>query len=236
MSTRIAGRTSSGDTRDIAVDDEGRVRTTGQGPGGEPAGDPTVVGGVDSNGDAQALAVDSDGRPILGESNEHVGQVGGHITNPTASFVRPADTNQYAVGDLMANSTAAGSVVPMQFDCSRIPAGSFYVHGARCRKSGTGTTASAFRLHLFLTEPTVANGDNGAFSASASAGYIGAIDVAVNRAFSDGAAGGGEPFSRRVFAVKLTAGTIIYALQEANNTYTPASAEQFDWTLEVTPN
>lgn len=201
--------------------------------GAAAAGNPVQVGGVDNAGDARSLAVDSQGRPILGSGEQHVGQVGGSTVNPSDTFTRPADTTQYAVGDLVANSTASGSVVPLQFSAARVAAGSFAVVRARLRKSGTGTTAAAFRLHLFSSAPTVTNGDNGAFVPSASADYLGAIDIAVNRACSDGAVGAGVPVVGNAICVKLAAGQVIYGLLEALNTYTPVSAEGFSVTLEV---
>ena len=39
----------------------------------------------------------------------------GDFFNQSQSFTRPGDTTPYASGDLVANSTTAGSVVPLTF-------------------------------------------------------------------------------------------------------------------------
>jgi hypothetical protein len=43
----------------------------------------------------------------------HIGAVGGNSVVATGTFNRPADTTAYAVGELIANNTAAGSVSPI---------------------------------------------------------------------------------------------------------------------------
>jgi hypothetical protein len=61
------------------------------------------------------------------------------------------------------------------------------------------------------------------------ADYVGAIDVALDRAFTDGAAGDASAD----MAVKLASGTTLYGLLEARAAYTPVSAEVFTATLDV---
>jgi hypothetical protein len=165
-----------------------------------------------------------------------MGQVGGHIANPSASFTRPADTTAYASGDLVANSTTAGSVAPMEFTILRQEMGrragnSAMIRRAFVRKSGTGVTNASFRLHLYGSSPTAANGDNAAWSTSQAATWLGAIDVVVDRAFSDGAAG----VSAQVEIGRVLGGTgsVIYGLLEARGAYTPGNAEVFTVELEV---
>lgn len=171
--------------------------------------------------------------PVLAAGEAHIGQVGGTGARPSANFTRPADTTAYAVGDLVANSTTAGSVAAMQFTAARVAAGSFMLRRCKIAKSGTGVTSALFRLHLFTAAPaTVTNGDNGAFSVSGVADYLGAFDVTVDRAFTDGAAGVGVPVSGSEITVKLASGQIIYGLLEARGAYTPGNAEVFTVTLE----
>jgi hypothetical protein len=113
-----------------------------------------------------------------------------NINNPSASFTRPADTNVYAHGDLIANSVTAGSVVPMQFALGNtFGVGSFRLTRAWLTKSGTTNTNATFRIHLFQALPTVANGDNGVFSASQSANWLGSMDLSNSMAFTDGCTG-----------------------------------------------
>jgi hypothetical protein len=152
----------------------------------------------------------------------------------SAQFTRPADTTQYAVGDLVANSATAGSVVALKFNPVVNFAGqAVRVEAARIFKSGTGVTSSSFRLHLFEISPgTPANGDNGAFSC-AGKDYAGAIDITVDRAFTDGAFGRGLPLTNTPMTFLPGAGEkAVYGLLEARGTYTPGNAEVFTVTLE----
>jgi hypothetical protein len=145
----------------------------------------------------------------------------------SASFTRPADTTAYASGDLMANSTTAGSVVPMTF--SRVTRGSgssAQIRRVRISKTGTSVTNASVRLHLYTTSSiTAANGDNGAWSTSAAASYVGSVDITIDKAMTDGAAGN----ATCEFNV---ASLSLYGLLEARGAYTPASAEVFTVTLE----
>lgn len=143
----------------------------------------------------------------------------------SAKFTRPADTTAYASGDLVANSTTAGSVVAMNFG---VTPGPLQIRRVRVSKTGTSVTNTSFRLHLYAGLPTVANGDNGAISSTQAANYLGQVDVSVAQAFSDGAAG--------MAATEINcfpAGVAIYGLLEARAAYTPASAEVFTVALEI---
>lgn len=173
---------------------------------------------------------------VLGNGENHIGQVGGHVATPTASFVRPADVTQYAVGDLVANSTVAGNVVPLSWLAARVAAGSLLIRRVRLRKTGTSVTGGSFRLHLYSASPTVANGDNAAWSSDQAATYLGAFDVTMDRAFTDGSGGNGSPLIGSELAVSLGAGQTIYGLLEARGTYTPVSGETISATLELMQN
>src|SRR4051812_8128931 len=93
--------------------------------------------GVDgSNVDASAsnpLPTVQTGALPAGEA--HVGEIGGAVATPSASFTRPADVTPYASGDLVADNTTAGSVTPLSWTAARVAAGSFLVRRARLRKS-----------------------------------------------------------------------------------------------------
>jgi hypothetical protein len=64
------------------------------------------------------------------------------------------------------------------------------------------------------------------------ADYIGAFDITVDRAFTDGAAGVGLPVVGTEMSVKLASGTTIRGLLEARAAYTPTSAGTFTVTLD----
>lgn len=147
------------------------------------------------------------------------------------SFTRPADTTAYASGDLVANSTTAGSVAPLTFT-KDVNVGSLFIRRAKIIKSGTGVTNASFRLHLFSFTPTFAAGDNAALNVSGVANYLGAFDVTVDRAFADGSAGIGVPVLGSEISVQSEASSL-YGFLEARGAYTPASAEVFTVHLEA---
>lgn len=149
------------------------------------------------------------------------------------TLTRPADTIPYAAGDLIANSTTAGSVAPIQFaNAARTPAGVLRIERVRLQKSTTSLTNAAFRVHFYSATVTPANGDNGAWS-TPRASYIGAIDVTMDRALSDGAQGSGVPLVGPAITCRPNAGTTLFALLESRAAYTPGNAEQFVVTLEA---
>lgn len=144
------------------------------------------------------------------------------------TITRPADTTAYASGDLIANSTTAGSVTPLSVaDVVNGPGSASIIKRVRLRKSGATITNANIRVHLFTVAPTVGAGDNAAISiATGSAGYCGFVDVATMQALTDGGCG-------FVAADIVVTKPTIYALLEARAAYTPANAETFTLSLEV---
>lgn len=183
-------------------------------------------GTVATDGQTQARC-DGDGRFMVSGGASAVS------TAPT--FTRPADTTAYASGDLVANSVTAGSVVPLVFaNAVRVAGGGGTVRRARLKKSGVGVTNASFRLHLYsATVATIANGDNGVWSTDGAANWLGAFDITVDKAFTDGAGGNGVPLVGTDIVFKLASGTSLFGLLEARGAYTPASAETFSLSLEV---
>lgn len=152
------------------------------------------------------------------------------IAIAAASFTRPADTTAYTSGDLVANSTTAGSVIPLSFTIRPENRGSM-IRRVRIKKSGTSVSNASFRVHFYETSAiTCANGDNGSWSTSGMSFYVGAVDVTVDRAFTDGAFGVGSPSTGAELNYDI--GTV-WALIEARNAYTPSSAEVFTVEIEV---
>lgn len=189
------------------------------------------------------ILVHPDGTASVGvvpaATENHVGEVGGRIATPAATFNRPADTTAYASGDLVANSTTAGSVTPLSWTAARVAAGSFMVRRARLRKSGTTVTNASFRLHLYATSPTPTNGDNGAWLTTRS-GYLGSFDLDIGgangRVFSDGSQVSAAPTVGSEVSVSLASGQSVFGLLEARAAYTPASGETFAVELEILQN
>lgn len=183
--------------------------------------------------DYRTILVSSDEQDI---SSSNLLPVGGMSALVTANFTRPADTTAYASGDLVANSTTAGSVTPMSLAIGRGSSGAAVtgmIRRLRLRKSGTSIANASFRVHLYRASPTVANGDNGAFSTNQAANYVGRFDVTMDQAFTDGASGNGVPAVGS--EVNFHTATY-YALIEARGAYTPANGETFTVELEVLQN
>lgn len=149
------------------------------------------------------------------------------------AFTRPADTTAYASGDLVANSTTAGSVVPIQLSVARINGGAGQIKRVRLKKSGTGVTNAAFRVHFYTATPVPSNGDNGAWLTT-DTGWIGSFDVTIDKAFTASAQGVGIPTTGTELSFNVAAGAkVLFALIEARGVYTPASAETFTLAAEV---
>lgn len=159
------------------------------------------------------------------------------IHTPYYSFTRPADTTQYASGDIVANSTTAASITPLSFAVGAVGA-SGIIRAVRLYKSATGVTAASFRVHLFTASPgTPTNGDNGAYGIASVADYLDTVAVDLS---SGAQAGGTTGVSKRSAAIAIgfklpVISDKLYSLIDVQGTYTPASGETFRVTLEIDP-
>jgi hypothetical protein len=155
------------------------------------------------------------------------------LWNISASFTRPNNTTAYASGQLVANSTTAGSVAAMQFPIggNSIP-GMTRITRVRLVKSNNSVANASFRVHLYAAQPTAANGDGGNWSTDQAANYLGSIDVASMKAFTDGACDVGASAAGSEFLIRLPSGRTVFALIEARAAYTPVANEVFTLILE----
>lgn len=143
------------------------------------------------------------------------------MISASASFTRPADTTAYASGDLVANSTTAGSVAAMTFN---IQATAGLLASLTLRKTKADVTNASFRVWLLSASPTVTNGDNGAFAGAFLSSVIcEPIDCNTDVLLTGGGAIGSTYFEGRQIKLPAT----VYALIEARGAYTPASEEVF---------
>lgn len=187
----------------------------------------------------------TDGTNLRGLLTDALGalEVRGQVTNAESSFTRPADTTAYASGDLVGNSTTAGSVTPLAFPVSKYTTGggTIFVRRAKIVKSTGSLTNANFRLHLYNTSNGVTNqgvsvvgGDNAAYTASKVSAYLGYISVAMAVSHSDGAAGWGMPEDSMEMNVKLASSQFnIQGLLEVRGAYTPGNTERFNVYLEA---
>lgn len=164
---------------------------------------------------------------------------GNTITQAASSTItRPADSNAYASGDLVANSVTAASVANLQFTTlARVSGGSGLIVGAKIQKSNVDVTSAAFRLHLFTVAPTYTSaGDNSPISTvvvASAKGYLGYIDITAMVAFSDVAWGSGAPDNTRGSIPYVATAQIIYGLLEARGAYAGHSGEVFTVVLDA---
>lgn len=84
-----------------------------------------------------------------------------------APFTRPADVTAYASGDLVANSTTAADVVPLDFnqgDFWNLRSGWIRRANLRIVAPAVGIANGTFNLDLFRRRPRVNAGDNAALA------------------------------------------------------------------------
>lgn len=167
----------------------------------------------------------------------------GGLLAVTGGFARPADTSTYAVGDLVANSTTAGSVAAVELTGAVRGAGeAIRIERVRLRKSGPVLTQASFRIHLFRKPPVVSVGDNSAFNVagvlalSDIEGHVGSADVTLDLAAAAGAKGVGLPSAGTGITCDPSGGTghetSLWALIEARAAYAPVTGETFHVTVE----
>jgi hypothetical protein len=172
-----------------------------------------------------------------GASELHIGEVGGRTIIAAAGLVRPADTDAYAVGDLIANATGAASVAALALAAGRINGGTGMIRRARLAVNDTAWAGAIVRVHFYKSSPTVANGDNGAWASSES-DYLGCCDVSLDKSFSDPAVKGiGAPACGAEINFACDSGSQnIYALLEARSAVTPAAGAAFSLAAEILAN
>lgn len=153
------------------------------------------------------------------------------------NFSRPANTDPYAAGDLVANALLANAVGAIQITAARVNGGTGRILRASLAKSTGDLTNAQFRVHLYKNDPAAAAGisfgDNGAWLTK-QAGYLGSFDITMESTFSDAAKGFGAPSVGAFISFETAAGSqLLYALVEARAPYAPASAESFTLALEI---
>jgi len=161
------------------------------------------------------------------------------IVTPSNAFTRPANVTAYASGQLVANSTTAGSVVPLSWtSAARVSGGNFYIRRVRMTLSSKSVTLTSFRIHFYTVTPTIANGDGAAWSTTL-ANYVCKMDVPVAswEAGTDVSIGFGLPTSGDGNECNVVASAqTLFALVEARAAYVPASGETITVIPEIHQN
>lgn len=162
----------------------------------------------------------------------------GGFSNVVASFARPANTTAYTIGDRVANSATAATVLEL---ASVVAAAGDTLSIDRIRLSKTSAvlTDAQFRVYLFRSLPVVTPNDNGVLDTAGAlaianiTNLVGSFDVTMNYAGTVGAIGQGIPAVGGAIVTDTGAGTSLYAVFEALAAYVPASGETFALTLEI---
>ena len=144
------------------------------------------------------------------------------------SFTRPADTTAYTgststvPGDLVANSTTAGSVTPLTFTPTAISGATAEGYITFIELQITAAVSTTLRAHIIqTTAPTVTNGDNGTIALSNYTvdTYLGFVDVVMTPSAAGGAMGGDDSL-----LIPYSTASNIYVLLETIIAWTPTSA------------
>lgn len=152
-------------------------------------------------------------------------------TFTAAPLTRPNDTNVYASGDLVGNSTASGAAnVAIAIPATPLKkGGAFRIKRVRIAKGGAVLTNASFRVHFYRTPPTFSNADNGVWLTTQS-DYLGSVDITVDRAFATGSIGVASLAANADIIGTLQNNRFIYAAIEARAAYTPIALETFTLT------
>ena len=125
----------------------------------------------------------------------------------TSTLTRPADTLVYAVGDLIASSTTAGSVVVPSFTVTPGSAISALRLVTNKTSGWGGVTLSA---NAWIAAPAFTNGDNGAYAvATGYANYLGTFLFSLIQ-FGDGASARATVNLGGIIWERLPSGLLVY--------------------------
>lgn len=158
--------------------------------------------------------------------------VGGTLT-------RTADTNAYAVGDIVAQSVTAGSCSGVAIAAARANDLTGMLRRCRVKVNDAAWLNAELYVHVFKDPPTFTSGDNAAFASNLTeSNYIGAFDVTLDRGFSDPFVKGiGVPRAGSEMNFDPHAGTQnLYFVIETRTAVTPGSAKVFSVVFEVIQN
>lgn len=159
------------------------------------------------------------------------------IVNGT--ITRPSDTNVYASGDVICDSTSSPTIITFS-SCARSSGGSGIINAVTLIDSANQSTTLDGDLFIFDTTVVMDN-DNAAFTPSDSelATCIGVVSfLGANSKAGDATSGaGGNRFYPNALSGTLDFVTIgsanLYGIFVARNAYTPVSAEVFTFRLHI---
>lgn len=207
-----------------------------------------VSGTVTANAGSGTFAVSAASLPLPSgaatSANQPTLQTGAETVSsftatPTSTVLtRPADTTAYAVGDLVASSTTAGSVVVQSFIAARYATGSGSLRRVRLYTSATSGMASiGLKINFWSAAPVYTNGDNGAYVVTTgAANFLGSATITSFNQFSDGAVAVAVPDNGAEINFALASGQTVYWDLQTTTALTPGNAQTFTLVPEILQN
>lgn len=159
----------------------------------------------------------------------------GTLVQIANSKTRPNDANTYAAGDVINESTSAGTVYTFT-GCARAVGGSGIILSATLDDSANQTLKLQAELWLYSASPASTGNDNAAFAPADNVNPIAVIPIGVPYVGNAAAAGSGN--------VTLTSGIVnqsflcaadanLYGVLVARNAYIPINQEVFNIRLLI---
>jgi len=158
------------------------------------------------------------------------------ITNPTSTLTLTSATTAYAIGNLIASSATAGSVVVPSFAIAT-SGGAAVINKLLLTSNDSTSTAwgsAQIQVDLWTTAPTFTNGDRAAFVvATGTAAHRAAFTCTMSPEYGDGVYAECTP-NYGSEAVKLASGTTIYwTLQALTISGVTGASKVFTLTAEL---
>jgi len=173
----------------------------------------------------------------LWSGKAHLGQVGGHVALVQDSFIRPSDTDQYAIGDAITDSVSAATA--LEWTVGRVRGGTGIIATALLIMGSAQATKLDSHLLIFSATPTVPHdNDAPAITDAEALTLVGVVDFGGTPDITNPASGvlGNVVYAQRsldiVFECAATSKKL-YGFLIAQNTYTPVTVETFAVTLGV---
>lgn len=166
---------------------------------------------------------------FLGAGEAHIGEVGGNLISVAVEKTRPGDTNPYITGDVINESTSAGTVWTFS-NLARKNDGTGYITKARLHTDQKTNTAR-YRVHLFHTAPTAINDNvpNTVLYADFSK-RIGHFDLQAMSTATDSTnstAAMTSDLNLRIPFKSVSGGRSVFAVLEALDGFTPANGQKY---------
>ena len=159
--------------------------------------------------------------------------VGACTVKVDANFTRPANTTQYAAGDVVSDDAASPSIITFS-NCAQVDAGSGTIVSAHIVSSAAQGTLPDMELYIFDTSVTAVN-DNAAFTVTDAEMRTCVACIAFEQAnWKTSALNSRCEGSTGIYNFVCGSGSRdLYGLLVERGTYTPASGERFDIRLNI---